>query len=115
MHPVDMGHRSLGKSGTMDVVCCLGAGSEAHDRYVGARLAGMQPATGTERETARHLCREGGLRSARPRRRVWPIHTFREHGPLAGVQLDVDLWAGWISDFSSDLNVEKSERNDPQF
>lgn len=58
MHPVDMGHRSLGKSGKMGVVCCLGAGLEAHDRYVGARLAGRQLATGTAQETVRHLCRE---------------------------------------------------------
>jgi hypothetical protein len=76
MHPVDMGHRSLGKSGKMGVVCCLGAGSEAHGRYVGARLAGMQLATGTERETVRHLCRESRRTTVSEARTVGMAYTY---------------------------------------
>ncbi len=76
---------------------------------------GCNPRLGLS-EKPRGICVEKeGYGQLGPDGGYWPIHTFREHGPLAGVQLDVDLWAGWISDFSSDLNVEKSERNDPQF
>lgn len=87
----------------MGVVCCLGAGLEEHDLFFEARPGEMRLATVTEQGSVKHLCRESRNTTVSETRRrwVWPIHTFREHGPLSGVQLDMKGFMGGISGLSS--------------
>jgi hypothetical protein len=78
MHPVDKGHRFLRRSATTGVVCCLGAGLEAHDRFFEARRGEMRLATVTERGNVRHLWGE---------RRITPVRDASRHTVGMGVYI----------------------------